>query len=289
MRISASEWVYAMRRWLIASNVPQVQWLAVISTNLTGAALAWVNNQELQIQLNNRAPFQSWVEFCDTLVADFEPTTLAEDARQKLRTIKQQGSMHEYVTQFNKIIFRIPNITPEEKLHSFLYGLKAELRAHVVANAQDSYEDAIRLAQRLEAVQKLANVGHNHSKTNRGGSSYRGGNFRGQGSHNRGRFSNRGKQTNRGRHSGNKGGNTMQQQCQICQKFGHLAKDCYHCYSSSSSQHHGRGRNSGFRGRGRQQGRQGGRANSFTNPSTGDTTNQEHQNTPPTTAPQHEN
>ena len=166
--------------------MPQVQWLAVISTNLTGAALAWVNNQELQIQLNNRAPFQSWVEFCDTLVADFEPTTLAEDARQKLRTIKQQGSVQEYVMQFNKIIFRIPNITPEEKLHSFLYGLKAELRAHVVANAQDSYEDAIRLAQRLEAVQKLANVGHNHSKTNRGGSSYRGSNFRGKGSHNRG-------------------------------------------------------------------------------------------------------
>ena len=34
------------------------------------------------------------------LVADFEPTTLAEDARQKLRTIKQQGTVQEYVMQF---------------------------------------------------------------------------------------------------------------------------------------------------------------------------------------------
>ena len=145
-KTSASEWVYAMRRWLIASNVPENQWMAIISTNLSGAALAWVNNQELQIHLQNRPRFQSWVEFCDQLVTDFEPTTLAEDARQHLRTIKQHGSIQEYVTQFNKIIFRIPNTIPKEKLHSFLYGLKAELRTHVVANAAQSFEDAVRLA-----------------------------------------------------------------------------------------------------------------------------------------------
>ena len=55
--VSCTEWVLAMCRWLRGNAINESRWQAIMSANLSGVAISWMNLMELQVYQGARAPF----------------------------------------------------------------------------------------------------------------------------------------------------------------------------------------------------------------------------------------
>ena len=66
-------------------------------------------------------------------------------------------------------MFQIPQMTREEALHRFIRGLKPDLQYQLMAQSPQTLEDAILLAERLDALYKSTCSGGSGGKGIGGG------------------------------------------------------------------------------------------------------------------------
>ena len=124
-----TKWVVMMTRWLRSSGIGEDQWMPVMSNNLKGSAMKWMNLMDLQVARGQREPFDTWQDWTQEARQKFKPTTLEEVARSQLRRLRQLGSVRSYVRQFQNIIFRIPDVTEGEAFSVFTSALKQPIRS----------------------------------------------------------------------------------------------------------------------------------------------------------------
>ena len=150
-----TEWQVVMCPWLRSNKIDEGRWFNVMSNNLKGAAIKWMNLMDLQVARGQRQGFATWQEWVAEARQKFEPTTLEEVARAQLRRLKQSGTVRSYVKQFQNIIFRIPDLIEGEAYSVFTSGLKQPIRTQVVGMVRTNLDDAIALAKRLDSVSQL--------------------------------------------------------------------------------------------------------------------------------------
>ena len=51
----------------------------------------------------------------------------ANTARDKLKTIRQKGSMADYCAEFDTLVVSLPKNNVGDLIHAFIYGLKVNL------------------------------------------------------------------------------------------------------------------------------------------------------------------
>src|SRR5690606_8794196 len=73
----------------------------------------------------------TWDEFEKQVIAQFSPINAVSNARDKLAALEQTTSVHKYIADFNSLTLQIPNMTDEEKIHKFKYGLKRHIRTQI--------------------------------------------------------------------------------------------------------------------------------------------------------------
>ncbi|GAB5407485.1 MAG: hypothetical protein Aurels2KO_57160 [Aureliella sp.] len=157
--VSVTEWVMQIGRWLRAQDVPEVQWIRVLSAHVGGAASRWMNLQELRMAEGRRQPFVDWQDWAAEARRQFEPTTSTERARTELRGLRQGGTVRDYVRRFQHICFRIPDMTDAEMFSTFVAGLRDPLRTTIAGFVRGDVQEAIEMAERLDGVRTL----HPHS------------------------------------------------------------------------------------------------------------------------------
>ena len=57
----------------------------------------------------------------------------ANIAHDKLRKLKQHGTIQDYITVFDNIIISLPELLEVDQVHAFMYGLKLYIRKFVKA------------------------------------------------------------------------------------------------------------------------------------------------------------
>ena len=130
------------------------RWLSIISTNLSGAAILWMNLVELQVYQGTRVPFADWHEFIEALRGTFESASLGEQARRKLHTMRQFKSVEAYVREFQKWSFRLPDMSRAERYYQFIEGLKEPMRSTVASWVPEDPDQAIATTLRLSSLQR---------------------------------------------------------------------------------------------------------------------------------------
>ena len=143
-----------MCRWLQGNAVDESRWLSVMSANLSGAAISWMNLVELQVYQGARAPFADWREFTEALHGTFESATLGEQARRRLHSLRQYKSVEAYVREFQKWSFRLPDMSRAERYYQFIEGLKEPMRSTVASWVPEDPDQAIATALRLSSLQR---------------------------------------------------------------------------------------------------------------------------------------
>ncbi len=83
--------------------------------------------------------------FQNILIAEFVPLNFRREARNKLRGLRQQASVDDYVTEFRNTELHIPNMADDEKFDRFCEGLKPEIYMEVMKTNVESFDAAVKI------------------------------------------------------------------------------------------------------------------------------------------------
>ena len=145
---AAISWVRSVERYLQMANLEKHQWVDYAATLFRDEADTWWRQQEL-LHAND-----DWVDFKKRFLANFSPPNHKQLARDRLAALVQNGTVADYVTQFQAAWSSVPTMDPEEALDRFQRGLQPQIRLQVMTRFPVTPDAAMNLALAVEAAQQ---------------------------------------------------------------------------------------------------------------------------------------
>jgi hypothetical protein len=99
---------------------------------------------------------KTWDQFVKEIRSNFCPLNMTKIARDRLVHLHQTDTLREYVRSFRTLVLDIPSMAEDEKLDRFVRGLHPIIRGHVEIHEPDSFESAIRMAERFDVLERSA-------------------------------------------------------------------------------------------------------------------------------------
>jgi len=164
----ADTWCFQLQVYFEAAQVPLEKQVPTAVTFLRESAELWWMEHVRKTTDEHMRPtserISSFGVFVQAIKSHFMTTTRVEDAREGLPSLKQSGWVRGYVNAFQKLVMQIPDMTDGEKFWRFKEGLNVALRKEVTKEDCKTYEDAVRLVLRLDAVDtKFGTKSHSHA------------------------------------------------------------------------------------------------------------------------------
>lgn len=166
-----SDWLAAVKRYLILSGVEESKWVAYAVTMLTSTALSWWNSIESSNPDKSTLEY-SWNEFVEMVRERFVPVDNEVSAMSKMSQWKQTGNVSTYIRQFQSFDQLIPKERLDEKLRvqMFIQGLKPECRLIINMWEPKTLQSVYKMAQKFDNSQRQSQsmfVQHNATRFNR--------------------------------------------------------------------------------------------------------------------------
>lgn len=86
------------------------------------------------------------------MVAEFIPADHTRRAGDKLKQLKQIGSVERFVSEYRNLILMIGDMNDGEKVDRFVDGLKYNVRVEVLKTNCNSFEECARVALNIESA-----------------------------------------------------------------------------------------------------------------------------------------
>ncbi|XP_050137143.1 uncharacterized protein LOC126613560 [Malus sylvestris] len=115
---------------------------------LADNALMWWRRRSMEIEQGTFS-LTTWDEFKKDLMLHFYPQNAKYEAKEKLRWLKQTGSVKDYVNAFVSLLFEVPNMLEEDKLMYFMSGLQNWAKLELQRRHVQTLSDAITAAESL--------------------------------------------------------------------------------------------------------------------------------------------
>ncbi len=131
--VDVDEWLRDVKRYLtFMGEVREERAVAYAATLLRGAAGTWWQLQERRAQLDPVVLnlVTNFTAFSDALRQQFKPISSHEQARSRLATLRQSGSVSQYTRQFNKLLLEL-DLSEEEAKWRYFEGLQPALRHEI--------------------------------------------------------------------------------------------------------------------------------------------------------------
>jgi hypothetical protein len=141
------------------------QWVQIASLFLRGQAAEWFRERSKA----NQAP-RTWEEMKTALTQIYIPIGRDKVARDKLARTKQRvkDSLNAYVSYIRRLFLAIPGIDENEKVDRFVRGLKPELQKEVFLKEPTTFEEAVAIAAKYEALQGRVSLYTSSTRTSAG-------------------------------------------------------------------------------------------------------------------------
>ena len=224
-------WMFTVGEYFsLVGIVDEDQRIQYTGMLLRGAALAWYRSVRRENTVG-----ATWAAFMASLRANFCPINATKRARDRLATMRQTGTLQEFVREFRSVCLEIPGMTDEEKLDRFMRALQTRLRSEVDIQEPKTLDKAVQLAERFDAIFRATGSGghsfHRHASLSRA-SGHRGrgpapmelGYAGRQSGYDRGRQGNR--QASGGPSRPDRERLFAEGRCLLCKERGHIARNC---------------------------------------------------------------
>ena len=170
-------WLFLVQNYLRACNfaVNSAQAVYFAASLFRDNAAVWWQYMDQAIAGGSVPPIDSWEAFHKALLVEFQPQDLQRSARDKLENLKQQGPVVEYIRRVRELALQIQTMSSADLLHKFVRGLKPAVRKEVELKDPKSWDEAVRMAERTDAVLYSISKGNQQqgmSSTNRSNSGY---------------------------------------------------------------------------------------------------------------------
>jgi hypothetical protein len=117
------DWIRDVDRYLNyyeTNNKHSIMYTAML---LTGQAQSWWNH----LEKTNQTPTK-WKTMIEEIYQRFRPINEERAATERIYNLKQYAKVDDYISAFNDLVTRIPDITDAEAFRLFMRGLKPEIR-----------------------------------------------------------------------------------------------------------------------------------------------------------------
>jgi Retrotransposon gag protein len=125
-----------------AVNDPATQFL-VATQFLAAGPLTWVQTIP---------GLATWAELKSQMTRYYQPLHEELRARDALHVLRQRGTVDEYSKAYNELVIKVPQMTLEEKLYTFIKGLKYIVQASVSLQSPTTVEQAKLLAASADGI-----------------------------------------------------------------------------------------------------------------------------------------
>jgi len=120
---------------------------------LTDNALMWWRRRSMEID-QGTFTLETWDAFKKDIMLHFYPENAKYEAKEKLRWLKQTGSVKDYVATFTNLLFEVPTMTEEDKLIFFMGGLQNWAKLELQRRHVQTLSEAIAAAESLVEFKK---------------------------------------------------------------------------------------------------------------------------------------
>ena len=117
--------LWDMEQFFRAAQVADEEKVSITGMYLLGDAKIWWRTRLEGDAESCRPQISTWETLKRELKEQFLPTNVAWLARESLRSLKQTRTVQDYVKEFSSIMLDIKNMSEEDKLFNFVYGLQA--------------------------------------------------------------------------------------------------------------------------------------------------------------------
>ena len=115
---------------------------------MRGQALQWF--KFLDETQSEESQILDWNQFRELLMKRFRPVAAYTMARAQLHSLRQTSSVSAYIQEFLSLISSVPNMTEEERIDKFLFGLKGNLKRDIMLFDISTLNRCVDLAQKAE-------------------------------------------------------------------------------------------------------------------------------------------
>lgn len=141
------EWAFTMDTSFNACQTPAHARLGFAATCLRDSARTWWRTRSADAD----AP-TTWEGFKAELITAFQPINPVKVARDKLARLTQTNSVRLYASTFKSLALEIPGMTDDERKDRFIRGLKKNTQKEVELREPATFEEAVRIAERYDAI-----------------------------------------------------------------------------------------------------------------------------------------
>ena len=118
------------------------------SLYLTDTAMLWWRRRQEDIK-KGLCTINSFEEFRRELKRQFYPENAEEEARGRLRRLRQEGSVRDYVKEFTNLVLEIPEMSDRDSLFYFMDGLQGWAKTELRRRGVQDLASAIAIAESL--------------------------------------------------------------------------------------------------------------------------------------------
>ncbi|XP_068667704.1 uncharacterized protein [Aristolochia californica] len=118
-------------------------------------------------------PVHTWEDFKRELQRQFFPEDVEYQARKELRALTQKGTIKEYVQSFTSLMLCISNMTDEDRLFSFLAGLRPWAEQELRRREVKTLVSALSTAEKLTEYERMNDSVNKVSKENNGKTNFK--------------------------------------------------------------------------------------------------------------------
>jgi hypothetical protein len=146
-------WLYELELYFDAMKVSQDNdqtRILFTKAQLRGAASAWFQHLDTIQDDSAQTQALTWNQFKQLLTDRFRPVAVSKLARMQLNTLRQTGSVEQFIQQYMQVISAIPSMTEEERVDRFITGLKPHIRNSIHMFDPNTLQSAMSMAQRAD-------------------------------------------------------------------------------------------------------------------------------------------
>ena len=150
---TVENFLFDCERYFQGMHIPADAQVLYATGLLEGGAKTW---WRFICQRLERTPehelLMDWSYFHDELIARFRAVNATRHARDKMASLRQEGSVRTYAHKFQELSMQIPNVHDEELLDRFVRGLKPRTRMEVTMREPSTFDEAVKLADRMDSL-----------------------------------------------------------------------------------------------------------------------------------------
>ncbi|KAL5819225.1 hypothetical protein ACOSQ4_023067 [Xanthoceras sorbifolium] len=155
-----TKWIYKAEQFFKFKNITPYQQVQLVSFHLEGIALQWLTKFGGPL---------TWVEFTTAVYLRFEPTDY-EDPSNALTRLKQTTTVEACQESFEKLSYRVDNLSKLFLVGFFIDGLCNEIRLVVKVKQPKTLTDVIGVSRLIEErnslLKKIGNGINSRPNTN---------------------------------------------------------------------------------------------------------------------------